>query len=145
MSIVPREYLFCHWKDSGSRKRKGIEASLTSSEKYDVSRFWGACIAVELRVRPLTATSVSSNWSLWRWVRSILRPSSLRRRRLVEERRLGSGGQVDLEDVPSLDLMTEVLHRMKCASKPDKRLILIGSTSLRQSLVGFFYYAVPFL
>ncbi|THU51278.1 hypothetical protein C4D60_Mb06t29300 [Musa balbisiana] len=47
-------------------------------------------------------------------------------RRLVEERRLGSGGQVDLEDVPSLDLMTEVLHRMKCASKPDKRLILIG-------------------
>ncbi|CAD5179685.1 unnamed protein product [Musa acuminata subsp. malaccensis] len=39
---------------------------------------------------------------------------------------MGSGGQVDLEDVPSLDLLTEVLHRLKCASKPDKHLILIG-------------------
>ncbi|CAN1267925.1 Adenylate kinase 4 [Linum perenne] len=31
-----------------------------------------------------------------------------------------------LEDVPSVDLMTELLRRMKCATKPDKRLILIG-------------------
>jgi hypothetical protein len=32
----------------------------------------------------------------------------------------------NLEDVPSLDLMHELLRRMKCSSKPDKRLILIG-------------------
>ncbi|KAL1541826.1 adenylate kinase [Salvia divinorum] len=32
----------------------------------------------------------------------------------------------DLEDVPSVDLMSELLRRMKCATKPDKRLILIG-------------------
>jgi|UniRef100_A0A2N9HWT9 adenylate kinase len=32
----------------------------------------------------------------------------------------------NLEDVPSLDLMSELLRRMKCSSKPDKRLILIG-------------------
>ncbi|KAG0454939.1 hypothetical protein HPP92_024231 [Vanilla planifolia] len=38
----------------------------------------------------------------------------------------GGGGSVSLEDVPSLDLMTELLRRMKCASKPEKRLILIG-------------------
>nr|AHA84245.1 adenylate kinase B [Phaseolus vulgaris] len=31
-----------------------------------------------------------------------------------------------LEDVPSMDLMTELLRRFKCSSKPDKRLILIG-------------------
>ncbi|XP_076889357.1 adenylate kinase 4-like [Bidens hawaiensis] len=31
-----------------------------------------------------------------------------------------------LEDVPSLDMMTELLRRFKCSSKPDKRLILIG-------------------
>eukprot|EP01018_Ginkgo_biloba_P021124 Gb_16638 [translate_table: standard] len=33
---------------------------------------------------------------------------------------------MDLADVPSLDLMTELLRRMKCANKPDKRLILVG-------------------
>ncbi|XP_031480640.1 adenylate kinase 4 [Nymphaea colorata] len=33
---------------------------------------------------------------------------------------------MDLADVPSVDLMTELLRRMKCANKPDKRLILIG-------------------
>ncbi|OMO60436.1 Adenylate kinase [Corchorus capsularis] len=33
---------------------------------------------------------------------------------------------VALEDVPSVDIMTEVLRRLKCSSKPDKRLILIG-------------------
>ncbi|KAJ8758921.1 hypothetical protein K2173_002700 [Erythroxylum novogranatense] len=33
---------------------------------------------------------------------------------------------VTLEDVPSVDLMTEVLRRFKCSSKPDKRLVLIG-------------------
>lgn len=32
----------------------------------------------------------------------------------------------NLEDVPSLDLMSELLRRMKCSDKPDKRLILIG-------------------
>ena len=32
----------------------------------------------------------------------------------------------NLEDVPSIDLMTELLRRMKCSSKPDKRLILVG-------------------
>lgn len=31
-----------------------------------------------------------------------------------------------LEDVPSLDIMTELLRRFKCSSKPDKRIILIG-------------------
>ncbi|KAF9595371.1 hypothetical protein IFM89_000289 [Coptis chinensis] len=33
---------------------------------------------------------------------------------------------VDLENVPSVDIMTELLRRLKCQSKPDKRLILIG-------------------
>ncbi|KAF7123248.1 hypothetical protein RHSIM_Rhsim12G0173500 [Rhododendron simsii] len=33
---------------------------------------------------------------------------------------------VALEDIPSLDLMTELMRRMKCSTKPDKRLILIG-------------------
>ena len=33
----------------------------------------------------------------------------------------------NLEDVPSLDLMHELLRRMKCSSKPDKHLILIGT------------------
>lgn len=33
---------------------------------------------------------------------------------------------VNLEDVPSVNLMTELLRRMKCSTKPDKRLILIG-------------------
>lgn len=37
-----------------------------------------------------------------------------------------SAAAVNLDDVPSLDLMTELLRRMKCAPKPDKRLILIG-------------------
>ncbi|MCI29124.1 adenylate kinase B, partial [Trifolium medium] len=31
----------------------------------------------------------------------------------------------NLEDVPSVDLMTELLRRLKCSSKPDKRLILV--------------------
>jgi hypothetical protein len=33
----------------------------------------------------------------------------------------------NLEDVPSLDLMHELLRRMKCSSKPDKCLILIDT------------------
>ncbi|KAH1122424.1 hypothetical protein J1N35_005584 [Gossypium stocksii] len=33
---------------------------------------------------------------------------------------------VALEDVASIDIMTELLRRFKCSSKPDKRLILIG-------------------
>ncbi|WVZ12035.1 hypothetical protein V8G54_016565 [Vigna mungo] len=36
----------------------------------------------------------------------------------------------NLEDVPSLDLMTELLRRFKCSSKPDKRLILIDPKAL---------------
>ncbi|KAK4781936.1 hypothetical protein SAY86_016038 [Trapa natans] len=39
---------------------------------------------------------------------------------------MSSGGAVNLEDVQSVDLMTEILRRLKCSSKPDKRLILIG-------------------
>lgn len=33
---------------------------------------------------------------------------------------------VNLEDVPTIDLMTETLRRFKCSIRPDKRLILIG-------------------
>ncbi|KAG8503678.1 hypothetical protein CXB51_001661 [Gossypium anomalum] len=33
---------------------------------------------------------------------------------------------VALEDAASVDIMTELLRRFKCSSKPDKRLILIG-------------------
>jgi predicted protein tyrosine phosphatase len=40
----------------------------------------------------------------------------------------------NLEDVPSLDLMHELLRRMKCSSKPDKRLILIGTAWTALSL-----------
>lgn len=44
-----------------------------------------------------------------------------------ERKLMASGsGVVDLADVPSVDLMTELLRRMKCASKPDRRLIFIG-------------------
>ncbi|KAK7350695.1 hypothetical protein VNO77_09573 [Canavalia gladiata] len=39
---------------------------------------------------------------------------------------MASSSAPNLDDVPSLDLMSELLRRMKCASKPDKRLILIG-------------------
>ncbi|KAI4987646.1 hypothetical protein ZWY2020_020592 [Hordeum vulgare] len=31
-----------------------------------------------------------------------------------------------IEDVPSVELMTELLRRAKCSSKPDKRIILVG-------------------
>ena len=44
-----------------------------------------------------------------------------------------SSAAPNLEDVPSVDLMSELLRRMKCASKPDKRLILIGIHSLSHS------------
>ncbi|KAI3981684.1 hypothetical protein MKX01_020627 [Papaver californicum] len=37
-----------------------------------------------------------------------------------------SSSSVDLENVDSVSLMTELLRRMKCSTKPDKRLILIG-------------------
>lgn len=43
-----------------------------------------------------------------------------------EREEMDSNGGVDLADIPSVDLTTELLRRMKCASKPDKRLILIG-------------------
>uniref|UniRef100_G3MPK9 Adenylate kinase active site lid domain-containing protein n=1 Tax=Amblyomma maculatum TaxID=34609 RepID=G3MPK9_AMBMU len=39
---------------------------------------------------------------------------------------MGSNGGADLADIPSVILMTELLRRMKCQSKPDKRLILVG-------------------
>jgi hypothetical protein len=47
----------------------------------------------------------------------------------------------NLEDVPSVDLMTELLRRLKCSSKPDKRLILVGNSSffLSFSVVLSFY------
>lgn len=41
--------------------------------------------------------------------------------------RMASNSVANLEDVPSVDLMTELLRRMKCSTKPDKRLILIGN------------------
>ena len=31
-----------------------------------------------------------------------------------------------LEDIPSVDIMTELLRRFKCNSKADKRLVLVG-------------------
>ncbi|KAJ4710887.1 adenylate kinase [Melia azedarach] len=37
-----------------------------------------------------------------------------------------ASSSVALEDVPSVDIMTELLRRFKCSSKPDKRLVLIG-------------------
>ncbi|XP_022735953.1 adenylate kinase 4-like [Durio zibethinus] len=37
-----------------------------------------------------------------------------------------ASSSVDLEDVPSESLMSELLRRMKCATKPEKRLIFIG-------------------
>jgi len=43
----------------------------------------------------------------------------------------------NLEDVPSVDLMSELLRRLKCSSKPDKRLILVGN-SIHLSLSLFF-------
>ncbi|XP_010519518.1 PREDICTED: adenylate kinase 4 [Tarenaya hassleriana] len=40
---------------------------------------------------------------------------------------MASGGAaVDLEDVQTVDLTSELLRRLKCASKPDKRLVFIG-------------------
>lgn len=42
-----------------------------------------------------------------------------------------------LEDVPSVDLMTELLRRLKCSSKPDKRLILVGNSFIFLSLCRF--------
>lgn len=37
---------------------------------------------------------------------------------------------VDMEDIQTVDLMSELLRRMKCASKPDKRLVFIGKLSI---------------
>ncbi|XVE56616.1 hypothetical protein DITRI_Ditri04bG0025200 [Diplodiscus trichospermus] len=37
-----------------------------------------------------------------------------------------ANSSVDLEDVQSESLMSELLRRMKCATKPEKRLILVG-------------------
>ncbi|KAE9467538.1 hypothetical protein C3L33_00552, partial [Rhododendron williamsianum] len=40
---------------------------------------------------------------------------------------MASPSSPNLEDIPSTDLMTELLRRMKCSTKPDKRLILIDT------------------
>ena len=45
-----------------------------------------------------------------------------------------SSSSVNLEDIHSMDLMTELLRRMKCSTKPDKRLILIGKIASFLSL-----------
>ena len=47
------------------------------------------------------------------------------RERERERERMASSGAT-LEDIPSVDIMTELLRRFKCDSKPDKRLILVG-------------------
>ena len=39
---------------------------------------------------------------------------------------MATSAAANLEDVASVDLMTELLRRMKCSTKPDKRLILVG-------------------
>ncbi|RVW90772.1 Adenylate kinase 4 [Vitis vinifera] len=48
---------------------------------------------------------------------------------------MGSSSGVVLEEIPSVDLMTELLRRMKCSSKPDKRLILVGIHSFLTSVL----------
>ncbi|XP_022725964.1 adenylate kinase 4-like [Durio zibethinus] len=50
-------------------------------------------------------------------------PSNVSHQNLKKEM---ASSAVALEDVPSVDIMTELLRRFKCSSKPDKRLILIG-------------------
>jgi len=50
-------------------------------------------------------------------------------KRRAEPELLAAAMATNLEDVPSLDLMHELLRRMKCSSKPDKRLILIGMSA----------------
>ncbi|KAK4362582.1 hypothetical protein RND71_017823 [Anisodus tanguticus] len=44
---------------------------------------------------------------------------------------------VNLEDVPAESLMSELLRRMRCSSKPDKRVILIGKLQLEDMLPPF--------
>lgn len=54
---------------------------------------------------------------------------------------MASSSALNLEDVPSVDLMTELLRRMKCSTKPDKRLILIGlSLSLYRHVLYIYVY-----
>lgn len=43
----------------------------------------------------------------------------------------------DLEDVQTVDLMSELLRRLKCAQKPDKRLIFIGTSSIDPHLLVY--------
>ncbi|KAJ0751060.1 putative adenylate kinase [Helianthus annuus] len=52
---------------------------------------------------------------------------------------MATSAAANLEDVPSVDLMTELLRRMKCSSKPDKRLILVGNFHLFSSFIHFIY------
>ncbi|MBA0830991.1 hypothetical protein Goarm_015484 [Gossypium armourianum] len=48
---------------------------------------------------------------------------------------------MNLEDIPSESLMSELLRRMKCASKPDKRLILIDP---RLYFLNLLYFRVVY-
>ncbi|KAF3566410.1 hypothetical protein DY000_02011573 [Brassica cretica] len=43
-----------------------------------------------------------------------------------DRRETRSEAMADLEDVQTVDLMSELLRRLKCSQKPDKRLIFIG-------------------
>jgi hypothetical protein len=45
----------------------------------------------------------------------------------------------NLEDVPSVNLMTELLRRLKCSSKPDKRLILVGNSFFFPLFLSFYH------
>ena len=56
------------------------------------------------------------------------------------EREMGSS--VNLEDVPTVDLMTETLRRLKCSTKPDKRLILVGNHPQFPSLITCSFFKV---
>ena len=42
---------------------------------------------------------------------------------------MAAAAKVALEDVQDKDLMNELLRRMKCAPKPEKRVVLIGWSS----------------
>ena len=48
-----------------------------------------------------------------------------------------ASSSLNLEDAPSESLMSELLRRMKCAPKPEKRLILIGTVFFFNLFVFF--------
>lgn len=55
-----------------------------------------------------------------------------------------ASSSIVLEDVPSVDLMTELLRRFKCSSQPDKRLVLIGRFVV-YAVLGFFWAFLVFV